>query len=293
MAELLSPKQVARAIGVSESSLKRWVDQGLITATRTAGGHRKLPLEDVLRFLRERNHPVVAPELLTLPAVSPRSTSGLELGSDRLLTALLKGNEELARQVVFDLYLARHSVSVICDQVIAVAFRAIGVKWSCQQIDIYHERRGCEIAMHVLSELRRVVPVPDSPWMAIGGTLSGDAYDIPAHMTELVLRDAGWKTCTLGKSLPAASLIKGMGETPAQLFWLSVSHIDDEAAFLRDFKQIAAAAKRRKLAVAVGGRAWNESLRSDLKVSTFCDTMQQLDDFARNLRTRLTAPLKK
>ena len=49
--QLLSPKQVARALGVSESSLKRWCDKGLIPTERTAGGHRRLPLAGVLDFL--------------------------------------------------------------------------------------------------------------------------------------------------------------------------------------------------------------------------------------------------
>ena len=285
MSDHLSPKQVARAIGVSESSLKRWVDQGLIQAVRTAGGHRKLPLEDVLRFLRERNHPIIAPELLQLPAVSPHSELGLRRGSDRLLEALLAGNEELARQVVFDLYLAKHSICEICDQVIAVAFQTIGVKWSCQEIDVYQERRGCEIALHVLYELRRAVPQPDSHWVAVGGTMHGDQYSIPVTMAELVLRGAGWHACSLGTSLPTESLIKAIQESDAQLFWLSISHISDEAAFIQQFAMISAAATHRGTALVVGGRALSETLRRELNYSAFCDTMQHLDRFARTLRS--------
>lgn len=283
--EHLSPKQVARAIGVSESSLKRWVDQGLIQAVRTVGGHRKLALEDVLKFLRENDHPIIAPELLQLPAVSPHSEIGLRRGSERLLEALLTGSEELARQVVFDLYLAKHGISEICDQVIAVAFQTIGLKWSCQEIDVYQERRGCEIALHILYELRRAVPLPNTRYQAIGGTMHGDQYSIPVTMAELVLRDAGWHACSLGNSLPAESLMKAMNESDAQLFWLSISHIEDEAVFVREFADISSAATRRGMALVVGGRALNETVRRELKYSAFCDTMQHLDQFARTLRT--------
>jgi MerR family transcriptional regulator, light-induced transcriptional regulator len=72
MHEHLTPKQVARAIGVSEASLKRWCDKGLIHSVRTAGGHRRLPLADVMSFLRKSGHPLVSPEVLGLPAVSSR-----------------------------------------------------------------------------------------------------------------------------------------------------------------------------------------------------------------------------
>ena len=53
MRHVLSPKELAQAIGVSESSLKRWADEGLLRATRTAGGHRRIPLAEAIRFLRD------------------------------------------------------------------------------------------------------------------------------------------------------------------------------------------------------------------------------------------------
>ena len=287
MPEHLSPKQVARAIGVSETSLKRWVDQGLIQAVRTAGGHRKLAIEDVLKYLRENDHPIVAPELLQLPAVSPQSEIGLRRGCDRLLEALLSGNEELVRQVIFDLYLAKHSVAAIFDQVFANALRSIGDKWSCQEIDVYQERRSCEIALRVLYELRRAIPQPNSRCSAIGGTMHGDQTTIPTIMAELVLKDAGWQAMSLGTSLPTESLIKAMDESHAQLFWVSATHIHDEAAFVLEFAKISAAATQRGIALVIGGRALNESLRRELSYSSFCDTMQHLDQFARTLRNSL------
>ena len=56
MKSVLSPKELAAAIGVSESTLKRWADDGLIVFSRTAGGHRRIRLAEAIRFIRE-NHP--------------------------------------------------------------------------------------------------------------------------------------------------------------------------------------------------------------------------------------------
>jgi methanogenic corrinoid protein MtbC1 len=280
--ELLSPKQVARAIGVSESSLKRWCDQGLIQTVRTGGGHRKLPICDVIRFLRERDHAIVCPEILGLPTRSPQSEIGLQRGCGSLVDALLEGNESLARQIIFDLYLARHSISVICDQVLCRAFREIGHRWECQSADVYQERRGCELARRILFELRRAQPRPDPLWTACGGTLEGDEYTLPTTMVELVLRDAGWNATSLGASIPAASMIKAIHDTRPRLFWVCVSHIEDLDRFIREFKPLYEAAHSVGSALAVGGRALTEEVREQITFCCYCDTMQQLEAFAKS-----------
>ena len=55
MPSLLSPRQFAAAIGVSESSVRRWADGGQIKMTRTAGGHRKIARSEAIRFIRRTN----------------------------------------------------------------------------------------------------------------------------------------------------------------------------------------------------------------------------------------------
>ena len=44
----------AATLSISPSRLRRWADEGRITAIRTAGGHRRFPLEAVRRLAAER-----------------------------------------------------------------------------------------------------------------------------------------------------------------------------------------------------------------------------------------------
>jgi DNA-binding transcriptional MerR regulator len=87
-----SPRQVARALGVSESSLKRWCDRGLIQTTRTAGGHRKVLTADAIRFARQRGMMLANPELLGLPAPGSEKDTSLEQYARLLAKALLWGD---------------------------------------------------------------------------------------------------------------------------------------------------------------------------------------------------------
>ena len=283
----VSPKQAARAIGVSESSLKRWCDQGLIRTVRTGGGHRKMLRAEVLRFVREQNHPLVFPEVLGLPPVSVGASLGLSRGKPRLVDALLAGDELLARQIIFDLYLARHSLSVIFDEVIAGAFREIGDRWACDAADVYQERRGCEICLRVLFELRKAQGPAERGWPATGGTLEGDLYGLPLLMAELVLREVGFQATSLGTSIPFTSLVRAVAETRPKLFWLSVSHIRDGTDFVTDFAALSDACTAAGTALVVGGRALTEDLRQQMTYSAFGDNMQHLEGFAQTLKRSL------
>jgi excisionase family DNA binding protein len=54
----LSTFKIAQLLDVNPSSVANWVDQGLLAAHRTPGGHRRVALEDLVRFLKEHRMPV-------------------------------------------------------------------------------------------------------------------------------------------------------------------------------------------------------------------------------------------
>lgn len=277
----VTPKQVAQAIGVSESSVKRWSDQGLIPTERTAGGHRRLPVRGVLQFLRSSGHSLVRPEILSLPPTALGREATLEQTQDELMAALDEGDEERFRAAGFNLFLAGYPAVEICDQVVAPAFHRLGDRWQHGEIEIYQERRGSEICLKLLHELRMSLPSPspDAP-LAIGGTLAGDWYALPTTMAELVLREAGWCAQSYGVGHPVETLCIALRDRKPRLFWLSVSWFASENDFVARFQKIYDTAAECGTAVAVGGRALTESIRRRITYSAFCDNMGHLVAFA-------------
>ena len=49
--ELLPIGEAARQLGVSTDTLRRWDREGLIAATRTPGGQRRIPAAEIARIL--------------------------------------------------------------------------------------------------------------------------------------------------------------------------------------------------------------------------------------------------
>lgn len=283
MKELFTPRQVARAIQVSESSVKRWCDKGSIPTQYTAGGHRRIPIGGLLVFLRSNRHAIVRPELLGLPTTTGQTHRVIERAMDQFTEAMIRGDEELCRQIMLDLYLAEHHVSALCDQVLARSFTELGDRWACGAVEVFQERRGCEIALRLLRELRSFLPIPqaDSP-TAIGGTTTGDPYVLATTTVELVLRDAGWNAVSMGSNLPFSTLAAAIEQQQPRLFWISVSHIESEDGFIGGCNEL----HRRfgsRTAFVLGGQALTESVRSRIQCTGFCDNLRQLESFAASI----------
>tara|TARA_R110002072_G_scaffold13481_3_gene57034 strand:+ start:130686 stop:131591 length:906 start_codon:yes stop_codon:yes gene_type:complete len=279
-----SPKQVARAIGVSESTLKRWCDSGLISMTKTAGGHRRIEIEAVIRFLRQNGRELVEPELLGLPVTAGKTAWTLNRATDRLIAALIAGEEAVVRQLVFDLLLANHSPTAIADDVVTPAMHRIGEQWSCGDVAIYQERRACEICIRVIHELQQssTCRQAQSP-EAIGGTIEADFYTIPVALAETVLTSVGWHATTLGTNLPFNTLCQALEMSRPRLIWLSVSHIADNEQFVAGVNQLFQTALESATALAIGGQAVSEPLRRQIQYTVFCETFRDLERFARSL----------
>jgi excisionase family DNA binding protein len=78
--ELLTLQQAAATLGVSQSRLRRWSDEGRIGAVRTAGGHRRFRLDAVRRLALEiGTGPAVRP---LEPAPEPLPTLAARLSAD-------------------------------------------------------------------------------------------------------------------------------------------------------------------------------------------------------------------
>lgn len=283
MRKTASPKQVARAIGVSESTLKRWCDSNLIPMNRTAGGHRRIEIDAVIQFLRETGRQIVEPEILGLPVSVGKTEWTLDRATDRAVSGLVLGEETVVRQIMIDLRLAGHSITAIFDDVLARALHRIGEQWNCGELAVYQERRGCEICMRCLHELRASLSLPDTAPTACGATLESDNYTVPVTMAELVLRSVGWNATSLGCNLPVETLLNALDDAKPQLFWLSVSYIEDEEKFVTDANELFEAAHTAGAAMAIGGQALSRELRQRIQYSVFCESFRDLERFARSL----------
>lgn len=285
-----SPKQVADALQASESSVKRWCDRGAIPTVRTVGGHRRITLEALQRFLQSSERRLATPQALGLPSQVSAERGTLIPGGDNpdqtaFREALARGDEETCQRIARRLVAEGRTRTEVVESLVTDAMHGIGEAWSCQNVDAYQERRGCGIAARLVYELRsQLTPLMAGAPVAIGGTLSGDPYELPSAMVELALREHGWNAINLGTNLPAESFLRAADDYRPQVVWLSASALDDTDNFVRMVNQLADGLNE-DTSLLIGGRALNETIRSRLKYTAHCDSLRNLVELANMIRS--------
>ena len=280
---LISPKQAARALGVSESSLKRWCDDGKINVSRTPGGHRKMSAADLFKFVRNNDVPLAAPELIGLPKAIGKKAIDIDQVQAELTKALLGADEATVQQLAFDLLINQTPIHQLFDSVLTPAMYEIGRQWECNEVDIYQERMGCEIIIRLLHQVRNLMPISKKNYVAIGGTLSGDNYAIPTTMVELILRNQGINATSMGTSIPGTSIVSAIENLKPNLVWLSASHIANREKFEHEFQLVSDSCDQNNIVFLIGGIVLDARIRKQLNYSFFGDTMKHLDTFANSL----------
>lgn len=221
MTQQLSPKALGEAIGVSESSLKRWTDQGLLRAVRTAGGHRRIELNEAVRFIREQGFTVQHPEILGFPALRgfPRSASP----GAAFEAALAEGRNSDAHNIVANEYLAGVPAARLLDEVVAPAMRAFGHPDPVPAEAIFREHRATEICLQILDRIRTLQSREHQQAVALTCAPGQDLHGLPSAMAAVVLAEADWRVVNLAACTPIGALAEAAYDTDAALVCLAVS----------------------------------------------------------------------
>lgn len=284
------------AIGVSQSSLKRWADEGLIKATRTAGGHRRIALTEAIRFVRENRSPVLRADLLGLPEVDGAPWAAKSDGSidDGLYNALVAGDSSRARGLLIARYLAGDALPAIFDGPIARAMTRLGELWRHDDKGIFLEHRATDICISAVNQIRLLTPprAASAP-VALGGALEDDPYLLPSMMAAAVLGEAGFNDMNLGPLTPIDSLIRAAEECRPRLVWVSLSIARDEhAARARaELRRLAARLTPHATPLVIGGRGVGDPAQHRRPNVHVVGSMAELAAFARGLLTATTTAL--
>ncbi|MBM4014273.1 MAG: helix-turn-helix domain-containing protein [Planctomycetes bacterium] len=254
-ASFLSPRDLAAAIGASESSIKRWADAGEIAIARTRGGHRRIRVSEAIEWIRRHGHELQRPELLGLPDRARRlEARPVAEHASRLAGFLTAGEQDEARATVLNAWLGGLPIERIGDELLQPALATVGELWNRGPDGIALEHAATESMLRALHEIQRLMPSASGP-PALGGGPGGDPYQLPSLLVALTLQSMGWRTVNLGADVPLPALLAACDRLRPQLVWLSLSSIAADDAQATYVRAAAAAIASRGASLIIGGRA--------------------------------------
>lgn len=271
----VSPAQLSRALGVGESTVKRWIDQGRIPAEKTPGGHRRIRLGEALQVIRSGLRAAASPDLLGF------ETPG-EASPETLAALLCSEESEQAVTVLEGLYAAGVTACALSDRWIAPAMHRVGRGWETGTLPVTGEHRATAVMLRALHALLATQPAPrpDAP-RALVAALAHDPYLIAPLCAQLVLVESGFAATNFGPDTPTESLVDTVREQRPAL--VAVSFSVPETTGARARAALGAACREAGAALVVGGRGLRGDLVDELGATFWCRSMAELSRVGRHL----------
>ena len=294
---MLTSTAAARFLGVSEASVKRWADSGLLPAEKTAGGHRRFRPEDVflMRKAKPSDHPPIQKRVAGNSSKSNGDTAARHPGKRARLSSkqkkaliqetfqfLTEGRTEDLSSLVVNLTLNGLGVSAIADQFLCPAMRRVGDLWYRGELSIAVEHLATRTAMLGVERLRAVNRNPDiSAMPALCCSTEGDFHELPVLLAAATLEEQGFEVILLGASMPFFALSEAVQKFKPRLICVAatIQLVNLEPA-VRDYAQLYKLAQRAGSAIVLGGAGFEGVIRSRLPAGLHAESFEQLEQFA-------------
>lgn len=275
----MTTRQLAKSLGVSESSVKRWIDDGTIAAVRTAGGHRRIPMAAAVRFIRRQRMTLQHPEAMPL-ATAPLIGRVDDEAADEFHAALLEDDAAQARAIIAGRYVSGADIAAIADRLMRPALERLGELWKADPQGILVEHRAVDTCIRAVADLLDWIPAtpPGAP-VTISAAGPDDPYLLPPLLASMTVQEQGGHARNLGPTTPLDTIGLAVERYGAVLCSVSVSTLLDRkrhAEWIRLSDRLEAAGTR----LVVGGRCV-QSLPADvLSRARVCGSMVELGSYA-------------
>lgn len=282
MKRYYSSRELAELLAVNESTVKRWSDLGDIECLRTRGGHRRFPLQSVLRFVQESKMEI--PELATREFAQQEMRTNLVAGNTdvlapKLKSAALVGGLADALSILRAGLASKPDVLSLFEDVVFPVLREIGDDWALGTIAVDQEHLASLTIRDAIVRLQSSLHhEPLTGASALVACFEGQMHDIVLHCIAIYLTVKGWKVYNLGQNTPTKSLVHAMKIHKPTIVIVSALRVENERKFVRDVNQtILRVAHRAGAKLVVGGANMKSKFGARLKADLVSESMRDIE----------------
>ena len=278
----LTTRDVATLLLVSEATVKRWADNGLLLPVKTVGGHRRFSMQSIARLRREQG---IAPAAQPTKAAGNNMVSGRLPSAERFSELLLSDNEAEATAQLIDAYLQSHALATLFDETITKAMHRVGDLWFNGTITIADEHLATRVMLSALQKLRGIVVRGQATGLrAVTCGIEGDLHELPVHLAEIIVESEGWDVSNLGPNTPLFTLRDMVARKKPDLVCISARSIVDLDRATTEYAQLRKVIEKINGTTVLGGEAFRDSnLRQRFPADFYAESFEGLSTFVKEL----------
>jgi len=281
----LTTKEVAQLCRVSDATVKRWEDAGLLKSERTCGQHRRFRAEEVARFQRMQGlgQKTCHGDQSVLSSIARRKNS---TASNRtIFDSLISGCEEETANFIISALLQETDLTEIFDDLLIPAMRKIGELWYRGELRIAQKHLATRAAHYAVHKLRSSLPLPEmNGKTAFCAAIEGDLDDLPACLAQVVIENEGWDVVNYGANMPIFALNDEILQYTPQAICLSANYLSDLERLSRDYKEFRENAVRLKIPILLGGKIFDEDhIRRRFPAELYAESCSEVAAFIERL----------
>ena len=256
----ISTREVANMLSVTETTIKRWTNSGMLKCLKTLGGHRKYLLSDVESFAKENNISITG---VTAPLRKDQLeqlgfavySKNMAKAADVIMEEALQGDREGVSESFMYLVKNRIKLADIVDDIIKPAMEKIGYLWETKKLEVDQEHLATDTIKTALSRLTVYLPRQKEKQIKILlACPEGETHDLGLQALAYELELSGYKIHYLGANTPFRSIVNAAkAENPDYIFISACAPTITDKDFINGFKSLIRTAKGIKAKLVAGG----------------------------------------
>jgi excisionase family DNA binding protein len=280
----LTTKDVARLCKVSDATVKRWAESGLIKSERTKGGHRRFRADEIARFQKESKLGVKRrPGDETVLTAATRRRVNRDLSDSDLFHSLVSGKEEEVANLLIKEFLSGTSLAQIFDESISGTMERIGDLWYEGKLSVAIEHLATRAALCAVHKLRDIAPLEEPcRKLMFCFAIEGDFHELSTHLAQMIFESEGWEVVNFGANTPLFSVADEVVHHSPAMICISSTIMPDVERFSRDFESFRKRVRTRNLSIVFGGAAFEDKkLHHRFPADHYPETFQELQEIAK------------
>ncbi|MEO6656265.1 MAG: B12-binding domain-containing protein [Pyrinomonadaceae bacterium] len=278
--------EVARLCRVSDATVKRWEEAGILRSERTSGGHRRFRAEEVARFQRKQGLGLKQSHGDESVKRTTNRVRDNKIYSESLfLQSLIDGGEEAAANFLITEHLEGKPLTEIIDRDICPAMVEVGEMWHREEISVTQEHLASRTALAAIYKLRNALPIPEMKnKLAICCAMEGDLHELPTLLAQIAVENEGLEVVNFGAATPLYCMADEVFRHSPDVVCISATVINDLERLTRDYKAFREKIASLKIPILLGGRVFeDEILLKRFKSEFYARNFTDVAEFTRNL----------